>query len=205
MLQHCMYLVIIYSTLFHHICTCSYLRLLLCFVISHSIYIFFLMLSLIFFFFFFNDTATPEIYTSVHTLSLHDALPICDAPARRAHHPARLLPDARGLEPSAAAVLLPFEHRELGFSAADQPGIEQLARLGFAGLGAAIIDDDVIFVRRANARHRHLPADHAQPGLDRLRRRPGGARRAIEAGADLAADAPRRVVDGARDAAPDGG
>src|SRR5476651_2893943 len=31
-----------------------------------------------FFFFFFNDTATTEIYT----LSLHDALPICDASAR---------------------------------------------------------------------------------------------------------------------------
>src|SRR6059058_1673344 len=29
-----------------------------------------------FFFFFFNDTATTEIYTSLHTLSLHDALPI---------------------------------------------------------------------------------------------------------------------------------
>src|SRR5213594_3648975 len=29
-----------------------------------------------FFFFFFNDTATTDIYTSVHTLSLHDALPI---------------------------------------------------------------------------------------------------------------------------------
>src|SRR5258705_8951620 len=29
----------------------------------------------LFFFFFFNDTATTEIYT----LSLHDALPICDA------------------------------------------------------------------------------------------------------------------------------
>src|SRR5213594_5119890 len=28
------------------------------------------------FFFFFNDTATTEIYTSVHTLSLHDPLPI---------------------------------------------------------------------------------------------------------------------------------
>src|SRR3546814_9667634 len=27
-------------------------------------------------FFFVNDTATTEIYTSVHTLSLHDALPI---------------------------------------------------------------------------------------------------------------------------------
>src|SRR5216110_4058427 len=26
-------------------------------------------------FFFFNDTATTEIYTSSHTLSLHDALP----------------------------------------------------------------------------------------------------------------------------------
>src|SRR6187431_3749123 len=28
------------------------------------------------FFFFFNDTATTEIYPTVHTLSLHDALPI---------------------------------------------------------------------------------------------------------------------------------
>src|SRR3546814_14543734 len=27
--------------------------------------------------FFFNDTATTEIYTYRHTLSLHDALPIC--------------------------------------------------------------------------------------------------------------------------------
>src|SRR3546814_19824172 len=29
------------------------------------------------YFFFFNDTATTEIYTDCHTLSLHDALPIC--------------------------------------------------------------------------------------------------------------------------------
>src|SRR3546814_18549893 len=29
------------------------------------------------FFFFFNYTATTEIYTYRHTLSLHDALPIC--------------------------------------------------------------------------------------------------------------------------------
>src|SRR3546814_14034078 len=28
-------------------------------------------------FFFVNDTATTEIYTYCHTLSLHDALPIC--------------------------------------------------------------------------------------------------------------------------------
>src|SRR6059058_6602347 len=43
------------------------------------------------FFFFFNDTATTEIYTSLHTLSLHDALPISPgrpAPAgRRRRHP----------------------------------------------------------------------------------------------------------------------
>src|SRR5881628_3397927 len=31
-------------------------------------------------FFFFNDTATTEIYTSVNTLSLHDALPISFLP-----------------------------------------------------------------------------------------------------------------------------
>src|SRR3546814_15684033 len=30
----------------------------------------------LYFFFFFNDTATTEIYTYLHTLSLHDALPI---------------------------------------------------------------------------------------------------------------------------------
>src|SRR5216110_3975336 len=30
----------------------------------------------LFLFFFFNDPATTEIYTSSHTLSLHDALPI---------------------------------------------------------------------------------------------------------------------------------
>src|SRR3712207_7467953 len=37
---------------------------------------------LILFFFFFNDTATTEIYT----LSLHDALPICDDDPRRHDH-----------------------------------------------------------------------------------------------------------------------
>src|SRR5213594_1472491 len=38
---------------------------MLCFLFSSSFFLFF----------FFNDTATTEIYTSVHTLSLHDALP----------------------------------------------------------------------------------------------------------------------------------
>src|SRR3546814_6828297 len=33
-------------------------------------------------YFFFNDTATTEIYTYLHTLSLHDALPISSAQLR---------------------------------------------------------------------------------------------------------------------------
>src|SRR6188768_4596174 len=33
---------------------------------------------MLFNFFFFNDTATTEIYTSIDTLSLHDALPISE-------------------------------------------------------------------------------------------------------------------------------
>src|SRR3546814_7890769 len=43
----------------------------------------FSVIILCFFIFFFNDTATTEIYTYLHTLSLHDALPIfCDNVAR---------------------------------------------------------------------------------------------------------------------------
>src|SRR2546429_7009961 len=38
--------------------------------------------SIYFIYFFFNDTATTEIYT----LSLHDALPICEGAARHGRH-----------------------------------------------------------------------------------------------------------------------
>src|SRR3546814_8657793 len=44
--------------------------------------------------FFFNDTATTEIYTSGHTLSLHDALPICQP-----HHGKRVVADLDDLPP----------------------------------------------------------------------------------------------------------
>src|SRR3546814_17866281 len=33
--------------------------------------------------FFFSDTATTEFYTFLHTLSLHDSLPICSCRVRR--------------------------------------------------------------------------------------------------------------------------
>src|SRR5213075_851357 len=39
------------------------------------------------FLFFFNDTATPEIYTTRHTLSLHDALPILQRSPPSGHRP----------------------------------------------------------------------------------------------------------------------
>src|SRR6266851_9655262 len=50
-----------------------------------------------FFFFFFNDTATTEIYT----LSLHDALPICNVQYGLEIHP---LAGMTVLTPAAAAV-----------------------------------------------------------------------------------------------------
>src|SRR3546814_11701037 len=37
-------------------------------------------------FFFFNDTATTQIYTYLHTLSLHDALPILLSELHAVHH-----------------------------------------------------------------------------------------------------------------------
>src|SRR3546814_10729351 len=46
-------------------------------------------LHVLFSFFFFNDTATTEIYTYRHTLSLHDALPISD----RQHWPSAHFPE----------------------------------------------------------------------------------------------------------------
>src|SRR5881628_4249001 len=48
------------------------------------------------FFFFFYDTATTEIYTSVNTLSLHDALPISVVTARPRLRPARAGSPAAG-------------------------------------------------------------------------------------------------------------
>src|SRR3546814_17490663 len=42
--------------------------------------------------FFFNETATTEIYTYLHTLSLHDALPI--SAGRRGVRPGRSAPGA---------------------------------------------------------------------------------------------------------------
>src|SRR3546814_7834263 len=72
--------------------------------------------------FFFNDTATTEIYTYGHTLSLHDALPIYQALfTRKPHH--RLLQ------------LLERAHLDLADAlAADTIDLAQfLERLGIVG------------------------------------------------------------------------
>src|SRR3546814_6376945 len=60
-----------------------------------------------FIFFFFNDTATTEIYTYCHTLSLHDALPICHSPggqSRAGHLRAQHLQVLRRLPPHRRAL-----------------------------------------------------------------------------------------------------
>src|SRR5213075_2200233 len=62
------------------------------------------------FFFFFNDTATTEIYTTRHTLSLHDALPIYGRLLRRSDAvvldpPARAGPDGAALGEQELGVL----------------------------------------------------------------------------------------------------
>src|SRR3546814_2022803 len=48
------------------------------------------------FFFFFNETATTAIFTSVHTLSLHYARPICSGRNYTVETVARLLAEAMG-------------------------------------------------------------------------------------------------------------
>src|SRR6188768_4541694 len=58
--------------------------------------IFPLQLILFSFLFFFNDTATTKIYTSIDTLSLHDALPISHHPHRTRHDSRRRAGDADG-------------------------------------------------------------------------------------------------------------
>src|SRR3546814_17447106 len=49
-------------------------------------------ICIVFCLFFFNDTAATEIYTYSHTLSLHDALPICFILTKShvVHHAAKL-------------------------------------------------------------------------------------------------------------------
>src|SRR3546814_12387642 len=101
---------------------------------------------LITFFFFFNDTATTEIYTYCHTLSLHDALPILASPgptcrrtrtprtrwcAAGAEQPARpSAPPTRRLQPS-THLRLPT-NRQLGCRGAllpePEPRADQIGR-----------------------------------------------------------------------------
>src|SRR3546814_9643647 len=63
-------------------------------------------------FFFFNDTATTEIYTYRHTLSLHDALPILNAIRRESPDTTleTLIPDFKGNWENLERVLRSEEH-----------------------------------------------------------------------------------------------
>src|SRR3546814_15451398 len=86
-------------------------------------------------FFFFNDTATTEIYTYAHTLSLHDALPIW--PRLIASLPGCGKMRLQRREPR--GVILPHpverdEHQRLQLVDADAEDIAGVANeIGFAG------------------------------------------------------------------------
>src|SRR3546814_12767565 len=99
---------------------------------------------LVLLFFFFSDTPTPEIYTYVHTLSLHDALPISRLTARPAL--AGRIPNAPGLRrpisqppgpkrrqsPAAVAAELP-DARRLGVRSEEHTSeLQSLMRISYA-------------------------------------------------------------------------
>src|SRR3546814_12792803 len=84
---------------------------------------------------FFNDTATPEIYTYRHTLSLHDALPISGAALRPQHV------DMGGVVEAAVAEIILTEH------AADQDQGRAGALGGthlLADVGERAADDELV-------------------------------------------------------------
>src|SRR6187431_1608662 len=98
----------------------------------------------LFFFFFFNDTATTEIYTTVHTLSLHDALPICTFGDltdviwwRELSLPVRAIVQPNG-------TLRPLTWGEPGWESGDAAGAQmaydQLANLSVAKARARIVE-----------------------------------------------------------------
>src|SRR3546814_14963736 len=84
--------------------------------------------------FFFNGTATTEIYTYLHTLSLHDALPIFDA--QRRGLPGRLADQRRP-----AVGRFGYQHRALAQPRRVRPDRRVLAgyRLRYAYLQVRLL------------------------------------------------------------------
>jgi hypothetical protein len=117
---------------------------------------------------------------------------------RLAHH-ALGLADARRLVPLRAVAGRPFDHLDL-LAALGDAREQQVADLDLAGLGAGMLDDRVEARVGADAAHRQLLRNRLDEGLDRIGGNAGGARRTVEAGADPALDAQRRMVDRDRDA-----
>src|SRR2546429_9667475 len=71
-----------------------------------------------FFFFFFNDTATTEIYT----LSLHDALPICERP-RGDSAPGEPSGKGQGVEKGPGEFEFEVVGVQIGVAQRHQPGV----------------------------------------------------------------------------------
>src|SRR3546814_14558446 len=117
-------------------------------------------------YFFFNDTATTEIYTYGHTLSLHDALPICRLQA------AGIEVDDEGVETTDVAQGLDDVRRRA--AAASQDGADtgqqftRIERLAEIVVGAEFEADDAVDLvafRRQHQDRQGIVA--AQPAADR--------------------------------------
>src|SRR3546814_1401160 len=133
--------------------------------------------SFFFFFFFFNDTSTTEIYTYLHTLSLHDALPIYAA--------LDCVGDVRdhldgGAQVVAGALLA--DHVLVDLAGGDlvlarQPGVDEALVVAEVqvGLGAVVGDVHLAVLERAHRarvdvdvwielHHRHAQAARLEDG-----------------------------------------
>src|SRR5213075_3565006 len=111
-----------------------------------------------YFFFFFNETQPTEIYTTRHTLSLHDALPICRLHRRRHGH--------RAHPPHA-----PARARERPDTPPPPPPRRRRPRSAALPRGAAPAG---AHEPRLHRRPRRVarPAPRGPPPLDRIRHRP---------------------------------
>src|SRR5690606_26120906 len=146
--------------------------------------------------------AGAEIHARMHALVAEDRMAAHaevgrDPAGHRRDEAAALLAHAGCLVE--AALVAPAHKLGLRLPAPLDPGIEQLPRLALAGGGAAVLHDHVERVGRA---HRSVEidlfAERLQVLLHRARGSARSAHRAVEATADGAADAQRRLVDADR-------
>src|SRR3546814_18653085 len=118
-----------------------------------------------FFFFFFNATATTEIYTYLHTLSLHDALPIWHIFLEMSDDGRVIDPDRRRARAITMGLMSPAETDSLSDAAAQalifEPGLSTattVTAISGRGVGLDVVRNNLERIgdgkgTRLNSRH----------------------------------------------------